>query len=298
MLHLLTNCLGWKTCNLENYQQAWQQFGGSVLTNPQILQFLNERFKPDVSFWHCHDRQGKLTGAICIWDKKIIAGDKRYLSQLPGRHYPLNADEIALPLAPDWRGILPWQTRFLSSLNQPNVRNTSYRFNARREICIAHKLKRKTRLSRQNELKRFIQAGGSIHPISELSHKEIIHIFTRLMYLRRNIQLDPQPLQDLLTSVPDLLFGHMLAFNGEPCAMQWIVKSEDPHHIWLDFVNNAMSLAHPELYIGSVLTWINTSSAFDYAQQHGKILRYSFGQPTAKYKDLWCDRLPLYRVIA
>lgn len=297
-MRLLPRICGWKSCDFTDYQRAWEQFGGSVLANPEILKFIHSRLNPQESFWAIYDRKNVLKGAVCIWGNHVIAGDKRYAREKLNFSYPLNTDEIALPLAADLRVILPWKTRFLSALNYNQVRNTSYLLNAQRQICLAHNLKRKSRLKRNNELKRFIQAGGSVHAISEFSRHELVSIFTDLMYQRRNVTLNPEPLHDILSALPDLLFGHILKFNHQPCAMQWIVKSESPQYVWLDYVNNAMSLALPDLYIGSVLSWVNIQAAFTYAQQRGKILRYSFGTPSSKYKDLWCDRVPLCRILA
>ncbi|MGQ6213977.1 hypothetical protein ACUNGV_19005 [Serratia sp. IR-2025] len=39
-------------------------------------------------------------------------------------------------------------------------------------------------------------------------------------------------------------------------------------------------------------------AAYELCEREGKEMRYSFGKPTAPYKDRWCERAPLGRTLA
>jgi len=47
---------------------------------------------------------------------------------------------------------------------------------------------------------------------------------------------------------------------------------------------------------GSVLSFVNTQTAWAEARALGKPLRYSFGRADREYKDRWCNRVPVYQV--
>lgn len=297
-MNLLTRLLGWKEASFIDYQQAYTVFGGSILSNPRILQFIHRRFQLDERYFIKHDRTGRLIGAVCTWDNKYIAGDQRIMHKYGINRYPFNTDEIALPIDLNSQMSLPFRTKFLSPLSQKPLLNSNHLLNAHREISIVKPVSSKTRSSRNRELKRFLNAGGSVHPIAEYDTKTLVQIYADLYFLRRKKRLEIDYSVELINEIPDLLFGSVLAFNEQPCAMQWVVKVEDHNQIYLDYVNAGMNPELAHLSIGTISAWVNIRDSQIYGESKNKKVRFSFGRPTANYKDRWCIRESLYRVIA
>ncbi|WP_054178779.1 GNAT family N-acetyltransferase [Trabulsiella odontotermitis] len=297
-MHFLSRRFGWHEASFEDYIQAYDRFGGSTLANPRILHFFHTRHRLNETFFIQRSRSGELTGGVCIWDGKYIAGDQKPVKAHQLTRYPLNFDELVLPVSPQTRALLPFRTKFLSGLNHASFMNCSHRLNAGREISIVRPVSQKTRQSRNRELKRFLNSGGEVRCVTDYSHDELIRIYARLYFLRRGKNITAEPIADLLNDIPDLMFGKILTFNDEPCAMQWLTKSEDHQRVYLDYINAGMDLALSSLSVGTLAAWVNIQAAQDYCQITGKQMRFSFGRPTADYKARWCDREPLYRLIA
>ena len=297
-MHFLSRRLGWQEASFEDYIQAYHLFGGSTLADPRILHFFHIRHCLNEKFFIQRNRQGQLTGGVCIWENKYIAGDQKPVKAHQLSRYSFNFDELVLPVSPETRLLLPFRTKFLSRLNHTSFLNCSHRLNARREISIVRPVSQKTRQSRNRELKRFLSRGGEVRSVTDYSHDELISIYARLYFLRRSKNITTEPIADLLNGVPDLMFGKILLFNGKPCAMQWLTKSEDHQCVYLDYVNAGMDLSLSSLSVGTLAAWVNIQAASDYCQTAGKKMRFSFGRPTADYKSPWCDREPLYRLIS
>ena len=290
--------LGWKESSFEDYQQAYATYGGNLLSDPRILKFIHSRFDLKPRFLIQRDRYDKIVAGVCIWDNLYIAGDQRVVNKHGINRFPLNFDEIVLPISPDTRAVLPFRTKFLSDINHHSVRNSSHLLNAHREISIVRAVSAKTRSSRNRELRKFMDIGGSIHHVSEFSAEDLMQIYATLFFQRRGKQIELEYTRELLREIPDLPFGYVLSFEGEPCAMQWLMKSEDHQRVYLDYINAGMNTALSHLSIGTLAAWVNIRAAFEYGEKQAKQVRFSFGRPTADYKDRWCDRNPLYRVIA
>jgi hypothetical protein len=293
------SCLsGWTESSFEDYQQSYVRFGGSILSNPQILSFFHTHATLNERYFIRRDRTGNLAGAVCVWNNKFIAGDQCAVKKHGLQRYPLNFDEIVLPINPAVKCILPFRTKFLSDINYPSIRNSSHRLNAHREVSIVRPVSAKTRSSRNRELRKFTDAGGSVHRLSEYSLEQQLQMYSELFYQRRDKHIEIKPMQELLAAIPNLLFGNILAFKNTPCAMQLVVKKEDCHRIYLDYVNAGMNTKLSNLSVGTLAAWINIREAMEYGEAQNKQVRFSFGRPTADYKDRWCDREQLYRILA
>jgi len=46
---------------------------------------------------------------------------------------------------------------------------------------------------------------------------------------------------------------------------------------------------------GSVLSYLNTQSAWEQARAVNKPLRFSFGRADREYKDRWCNPVPVFQ---
>jgi len=297
-MHLLRYLSGWEESSFESYKQAYTLWGGNTVSNPQILHFLHQRFTLNERFYIKRNKNEELIGGVCVWNNTHIAGDQAIVHSKNINRYPLSFDEIILPIKPDCRVILPFRSKFLSQINSQSVRNCSHLLDARRKICIVRSVSAKTRSSRNRDLKKFINVGGSVHDTSEYSIDGLFSHYQRLFFQRRSEHINTDYLQELMGEIEDLKFGKILAMCGEPCAIQLMLRSQDSKSVYLDGINTGMSMHYPHLSIGTLAAWVNICAGVDYGKSVNKNVRISFGRPTAEYKDYWCKKERLYRCIS
>lgn len=294
---------GWKKGTEEDYKLCYSLYGGSFMTHPDVLLFLQKRLNFTPTYSVKRDKDDKLLGGCCTWGGVFAAtGIDAQSSGID--YYPLNRDEIILPLHPDLKTSLPFRTKILSSLNCDKTRNATLRFNSQRAICLAKGCgedgySSSTKNSRRRELKRFLNAGGQFLDQSHFSSEELTTIYCEL-YEKRwgHTPGNKKEMLDMLMSLREMFFGYVLLLDGKPCAFQLITKAESPEWICFDYVNGGYDQLQDSFCPGTVVTWLNVKSAYDLCAAQGKAMRYSFGKPTADYKDRWCYRSPLGRVLA
>ncbi|WP_159565393.1 GNAT family N-acetyltransferase [Budvicia diplopodorum] len=294
----LQKLFGWKECSFHEYKQAYAKFGGNLSSEPRILEFFHKHHDLNENFFTKKNDNGELIGAICSWENGYISGEQKIAKKHNLGNYLLNFDEVMPPIKKDSIRILPFKTKYLSAINSRNIMNSSHFLDANREISIVNNVSSKTRNSRNRELRKFIDSGGSIRKISEYDINSLLPIYEKLYFQRRGTGAGTEGARNLLSEIPDLLFGSVLEMHGEPCAMQWITKSEDHQRIYLDYVNAGMNMELKHLSVGTIIAWINVRDAIDYGTARNKEVRFSFGRPSADYKERWCTAEPLSRVFA
>lgn len=95
IIHLLN---GWREVTYREYKLAFNLFGGSTLSNPEILDFFHSKFNLNEKYFTRITNVG-IAGAICTWDDRYLAGDKKCISGKGLSRYSLNYDEIIPPLS-------------------------------------------------------------------------------------------------------------------------------------------------------------------------------------------------------
>lgn len=247
------------------------------------------------------DPKGNILAAACVWNDKYLANDCATFDLTKSKSLPISKDEIILPMNKNVKLVIPFRSKIISSLHSNNIINSSYKFNANRNICIAKNTSEftsKTRQTRQREVKKFLANGGEIKPISCFTASDAMDIYDKLFCIRRGVHTkDLVYNKALLQDYPDKFFGHVLTHNGEPCAMQIIVKAETQYFICFDYINIGYDTNFSSLCLGTVLTWINLLAAQDLCDKKQKQMRFSFGKPTFTYKTRWCHQEPLGRII-
>jgi CelD/BcsL family acetyltransferase involved in cellulose biosynthesis len=88
--------------------------------------------------------------------------------------------------------------------------------------------------------------------------------------------------------------GFVLLMNDEPIAIQILYKAVSPLWISVEYVNGGVLPEVRNLSPGSVLTYLNTETAWQEARDAGKELRYSFGRGDGGYKERWCRPVAVY----
>ncbi|OTA19194.1 hypothetical protein Xbed_02591 [Xenorhabdus beddingii] len=154
LMKIKTLLSGWKTCDFEQYKEAYALFGGCVSTHPNILSFLDRH----------------LGGRFCFYIKKTKTGikgacfafnNKKLIENMQNR-YSFSYDEIVFPIATDAKLFLPVKSKRLSPIHKDNFINASYntRLNKRKICLIKDSFSYKTRRNRSNEINKFKRAGG------------------------------------------------------------------------------------------------------------------------------------------
>ncbi|ARA21921.1 TPA: hypothetical protein SMM80_002912 [Proteus mirabilis] len=288
--------MGWRQGSAIEYQEAYNKFGGSIITSPEILNFIHTRFDLDEKFYIKKDKDNQIIGAFCTWHDNFLAGEQKIAIKLELYRYMLNFDEIILPLSIEDNVFLPVNSKFLSSKNK--VINAFSKINAHREICLVKSFSKKTISTRNRELNKFIKKGGSVINVSKYSVEEFSDIYDELYFKRRNEHSHKKEIREILNIFPDLIFGNILWLENKPVAMQYVIKKDSPNWVCFDYINSGMDMNYPDLSLGTIAAWVNVRDAIEYTNKRNLELRYCFGRPTFDYKERWCNRFPLQRVIS
>ncbi|MDW5499275.1 GNAT family N-acetyltransferase [Serratia proteamaculans] len=304
MIRKLTSfASGWRHATANEYKLCHQLYGGSFMTHPDVLQFFQARLDCQPAYYVKRTYDDRPIGAFCSWGGKDLALTGNMSKKIGIERYTFNRDELILPLSPDLKTTIPFKTKKLSSLNGNNTRNATFKLNSHRAICLAKGcgqggFSSSTKNSRRRELNRFLNAGGEIVEQTQFTPEQLAAIYFEL-YEKRwgNRPGHYEEMVDMLSSLRSMFFGHVLFFDGKPCAFQLITKAESPDWICFDYVNGGYDQLHENFCPGTIVTWLNVKAAYDLCASQDKAMRYSFGKPTADYKDRWCYRSPLGRVL-
>ncbi|OUR68337.1 hypothetical protein A9Q80_02470 [Cycloclasticus sp. 46_83_sub15_T18] len=287
---------GWSVVDRAAYLQAYQQFGGSVLSHPEVLTAIEAVADLPIQYY-AFEQAGELQAVIPVW-KKYIAGSKLGLKKMSRKGLvDFGNAEFILPISANTQLELPVQVDNLSRLHADNVSNAAPSNTA---ICLSKphsEFSKKFRYNRKRELRLLEEQGGEIKSIDSLSNEELVDIYSRLFELRWGFKPKAyQGLVALLTDLRPLLFGCFIEMEGQAIAFQLIYKTECQSHISMEYVNGGVDPAFKSLSPGSVLTYLNTQQAWALSESTGKTLRYSFGKADNEYKDRWCSQSAIYSV--
>lgn len=295
--------LGWQTLSHQEYAQTWQRFGGSVITHPDILDFIQQRFDCSPLYLGKPDGQGGFAAAIATWGKSL-AGDKEALVRLGIEdRYDFGSPEVMLPLGPEFHGMLGYRSKFVSQVHQAQISNSSSN-NRTRTICLAKGLgpdgmSGRSCQRRRNQVRHMLEAGASIQPVTAYSPQQLAQIFAELFQKRWN---RPHPqgayLVDMLTALQPHITGHVILFNEQAAAFQLLLATTSARYYSLEYINGGVDPAYKEFSIGSVLTWLNVEQSWQHAQSENLEFHYSFGRNSAEYKAQWANESQLLRVRA
>jgi hypothetical protein len=231
----------------------------------------------------------------------FIAGHKRALKR--ARQYEqvdLGNMEIILPMAAEARAVpLRFKGNYISTLHAAQVNTLrrqaetlsllkSYRDNA---------FSKKFLYNRSRELRLLEEAGAVVRNVNEFSTGDIAHWYITLF--EKRWQKKPKAYKAMhlqLEALKDFLLGKILFLHNKPIAIQLVFFTQSPQWVSCEFLNAGVDPDFNHYSAGSVLTFLNTQWADNFAQAQGKQLRYSFGRTDADYKALWCNSVPLYKI--
>ena len=94
----------------------------------------------------------------------------------------------------------------------------------------------------------------------------------------------------------EFMTGSVVYLHDQPVAIQILYRVEAPSWVSVEYINGGVDPQQREFSPGSVLSFVNTQTAWEEARALGKPLRYSFGRADREYKDRWCHRVPVFQV--
>ncbi|OON39782.1 hypothetical protein BTJ39_12170 [Izhakiella australiensis] len=291
--------LGWEEASLQEYKNCHLRYGGNFETHPDILNFIHGRADCKEKFY-VHHTAGNINGSVCVWGNKHLANDITPFTPVNELCLPLARDELILPVEKNRKMVIPWKSKILSPV-QKNIINSSEFFNACRSLCLAKTLdefSKKTVQIRNREIKSFINEGGEIRDQSELSASVLFEIYDNLFEKRRGLRIDKKEnVIDFIHNFRNNIFGKLLYLEGNPCAFQLITKCESLNINSFNFINIGIDKEIKELPLGTILMWININEACKTLENENQQMRFSFGRPTAEYKNRWCYQEKLSRLL-
>lgn len=287
---------GWCVVDAPAYNEAWQRFGGSVATHPQVIERLAGLAQIPVRYlaW---EQAGELKACIATWGRDLaLSKDVLKRSGKKGL-FDLGNAEVILPAAADAQAPLRQRARYLSTLNEGRFSGLKPQAEQLAMARTPEELSKKFRYNQRRELRLLEEAGGVVRPVSEFSSAELAAIYCDL-FLRRwgFTATGAERLAEVIELMREWLIGSVIFLNDAPIAIQLVYRVESPGWISVEYVNGGVDPETRAFSPGSVLSFLNTQSAWEQAREVGKPLRFSFGRADREYKDRWCNPVKVFSV--
>ena len=287
---------GWAPVEAEVYAQAWQRYGGSVATHPQVIERLAGLAQIPVRYlgW---EQGGEFKGAIATWGRDLaLSKDVLKRSGKKGL-FDLGNAEIILPIAADAQVPLRHRARYLSALNEGRVSTLKPQAEQLAMARTPEDLSKKFRYNQRRELRLLEEAGGVVRAVSEFSSVELAAIYCDLFQRRWGFPAaGAARLAEVLELLKEFLFGSVLFLNDAPIAVQLVYQVQSNEWFSAEYVNGGVDPENRAFSPGSVLSFLNTQSAWEQARAANKSLRFSFGRSDREYKERWCNPVPVFSV--
>ncbi|MBD8149753.1 antimicrobial resistance protein Mig-14 [Pseudomonas fluorescens] len=287
---------GWTPVDADVYAQAWQRYGGSVATHPQVIERLAGLAQIPVRYlgW---EQGGELKGAIATWGRDL-ALSKDVLKRTGKKGlFDLGNAEIILPIAADAQVPLRHRARYLSALNEGRVSTLKPQAEQLAMARTPEDLSKKFRYNQRRELRLLEEAGGVVRQVSEFSGAELAVIYCDLFQRRWGFPATgAERLAEVLELLKAFLIGSVLFLNDAPIAVQVVYRVQAPEWISVEYVNGGVDPETRAFSPGSVLSFLNTQSAWEHARALDLPLRFSFGRADREYKERWCNPVPVFSV--
>ena len=158
-------------------------------------------------------------------------------------------------------------------------------------------LSKKFRYNQRRELRLLEEAGGVVKPIQDFDSATIAAMYCDLFLRRWNFPATgAERMAEVIERLRSLLIGSVVFLNDAPIAIQLVYRVEAPEWISVEYVNGGVDPQTREFSPGSVLSFLNTQSAWEDARARNKALRFSFGRSDREYKDRWGNPVPVFQV--
>ncbi|EPJ77426.1 Mig-14 [Pseudomonas sp. CFII64] len=287
---------GWNLIDADAYQQAWQRFGGSVATHPLVVERLAGLADIPVRYlaW---EQDGDIKAAIPTWGRSLALSKDVLKSRGKKGLFDLGNAELILPIAADVQVPVRHRGRYLSALNEGRVTTFKPQAESLAMARTPEELSKKFRYNQRRELRLLEEAGGIVRPVSEFSSAEMARMYCDLFQRRWGFPATgAERMGEVIELLREFLTGSVVFLNDAPIAIQLVYRVEAPEWISVEYVNGGVDPETRDFSPGSVLSFLNTQSAWEDARALGKPLRFSFGRADREYKDRWCNPVPVFQI--
>lgn len=287
---------GWSVVDAPAYSEAWQRFGGSVATHPQVIERLAGLAQIPVRYlaW---EQAGELKACIATWGRDLALSKDVLKRKGKKGLFDLGNAEIILPIAADAQVPLRHRARYLSALNEGRVSTLKPQAEQLAMARTPEELSKKFRYNQRRELRLLEEAGGVVRAVGEFSSSELAAIYCDLFQRRWGFPAaGAERLAEVLELLKEFLFGSMLFLNDAAIAVQLVYQVQAPQWVSAEYVNGGVDPETKAFSPGSVLSFLNTQSAWEQARASDKPLRFSFGRSDREYKERWCNPVPVFSV--
>ncbi|QAY90231.1 GNAT family N-acetyltransferase [Pseudomonas sp. ACM7] len=287
---------GWTEIDRNAYEQAWQRFGGSFATHPQVVERLSTFVGIKLRYlgWIV---DGAVVAAVPCWGRHIALSKEVLKREGKRGLLDMGNAEIILPIAPDVEVPVRQRMAYVSELN---VRQISTLRELPQGLALARApedYSKKFRYNQRREQRLLEEAGGELIPMSRLSAQEQAAAYGELFQRRWGFAVPGKAgLAEVFTLLREFMTGSVVMLDSVPIATQILYRVEAPQWVSLEYINGGVDPQNREFSPGSVLSFVNTQQAWEDARALGKVLRYSFGRADREYKDRWCHKVPVYQV--
>ena len=287
---------GWTLIDAPAYAQAWQRFGGSVATHPLVVERLAGLADIPVRYlgW---ERDGELQAAIPTWGRSLALSKDVLKSQGKKGLFDLGNAELILPIAAGAQIPLRHRARYLSALHEGQVSTLKPQAESLAMARTPEELSKKFRYNQRRELRLLEEAGGVVRPVADFTSAELASMYCDLFQRRWGFPATgAERMADVIELLRELLIGSVVFLNDAPIAIQLVYRVEAPRWISVEYINGGVDPETRDFSPGSVLSFLNTQSAWEHARALDKPLRFSFGRADREYKDRWCNPVPVFQV--
>lgn len=287
---------GWNEIDQGSYAQAWQVFGGSVATHPEVVRRLSEFLGLPVRYlgWQV---DGRIVAAVPCWGRHIaLAKDVLKREKKRGLLDMGNA-EIILPIAENVQVPVRQRMHYVSELNAGRITTLRPQPEGLALAREPEDYSKKFRYNQRRELRLLEEAGGRLRPMSDFTPAEQAAMYGELFERRWGFAVPgKQGLEQVFGLLREFMTGSVVMLDGAAVAIQVLYRVEAPEWVSLEYINGGVDPQSREFSPGSVLSFVNTQQAWEEARALGKPLRYSFGRADREYKDRWCHTVPVHQV--
>ncbi|RMQ46238.1 Mig-14 protein [Pseudomonas cichorii] len=287
---------GWTPIEAGEYAQVWERYGGSFATHPQVIERLSSLVGIPVRYLGVV-RDGQLVAGLPAWGRHIALSRDAAKRQGVRGMYDLGNSEIILPVAKDCPVQVRHRMRYVSELVKDSIGNLRIQSEGLALARRPEEYSKKFRYNQRREQRLLEEAGGLIRPMSELTSEEQAAIYADLFHKRWGFDVPGKAhLVEVFSLLREFMTGSVIYVADRPAAIQVLYRAEAPEWVSLEYVNGGVDPQFNELSPGSVLSFVNTQTQWEYANSVGKPLRYSFGRADREYKTRWCNTHPVYQI--
>ncbi|BFN25715.1 MAG: GNAT family N-acetyltransferase [Gammaproteobacteria bacterium HGW-Gammaproteobacteria-9] len=287
---------GWRVIDASTYAEVWQRYGGSVATHPDVIERLARLADIPVRYlaW---DQQGELIAAVPCWGRHL-ALSKDVLKKTGKRGlFDMGNAEIILPVAERAEVPVRQRMRYVSELNAAAISTLREQPEGLALAREPEAYSKKFRYNQRREQRLLEEAGGVLRPLLDFSPTEQAAMYADLFQRRWGFEAPGKAhLHEVFELLREFMTGSVVLLDEQPIAVQVLYRVEAPKWVSIEYINGGVDPQQRDFSPGSVLSFVNTQTAWAEARALGKPLRYSFGRADREYKDRWCNRVPVYQV--